>query len=290
MDALTETAQRLSALSRRHYRSAYEAVDWPQTVAHQQWFTSPELISIYGTPCWESLDEPQRMRLSFWEAVNFFSINIHGEKALLEGLAHRLYQPGLEDVTEYLHHFLDEENKHSVWFGTFCMRYAGRVYPDRKVAFPAAFGPAEEEFLFFARAAVFEEIVDRHNAAMAADERLVPVARQINALHHADETRHLVFGRQLVAELWRRHRPAWSPETVTAVRHYLANYLVGTWREYYNPSVYADAGLADPWGTARHAWDHPVAHAHRQRLGRGCVGFLVDAGILDETPTLRGRQ
>lgn len=286
MDALTETAQRLSALSRRHYRSAYAAVDWPQTVAHQQWFTSPELISIYGTPCWESLDEPQRMRLSFWEAVNFFSINIHGEKALLEGLAHRLYQPGLEDVTEYLHHFLDEENKHSVWFGTFCMRYAGRVYPDRKVAFPAAFGPAEEEFLFFARAAVFEEIVDRHNAAMASDERLVPVARQINALHHADETRHLVFGRQLVAQLWRRHRPAWSPETVTAVRRYLANYLVGIWREYYNPSVYVDAGLADPWVTARRAWDHPVTHEHRQRLSRNCVRFLWDAGILDQAPAL----
>ena len=32
MDPLTETAQRLSALSRRHYRSAYAAVDWPQTV------------------------------------------------------------------------------------------------------------------------------------------------------------------------------------------------------------------------------------------------------------------
>ena len=59
MDALTETAQRLSALSRRHYRSAYAAVDWPQTVAHQQWFTSPELISIYGTPWW---DDARRAR------------------------------------------------------------------------------------------------------------------------------------------------------------------------------------------------------------------------------------
>ena len=56
MDPLTETAQRLSALSRRHYRSAYATVDWPLTVEQQQWFTSPELISIFGTPYWESLD------------------------------------------------------------------------------------------------------------------------------------------------------------------------------------------------------------------------------------------
>jgi hypothetical protein len=286
MDALTETAQRLSALSRRHYRSAYAAVDWPETVQQRQWFTSPDLISIYGTPHWESLSDPQRMGLSFWEAVNFFSINIHGEKTLLEGLAHRLYQPGLEDVTEYLHHFLDEENKHSVWFGTFCTRYAGRVYPDRKVAFPTTFGPTEEEFLFFARVVIFEEIVDRYNAAMATDERLVAVARQINALHHADETRHLVFGRQLLAQLWHQRRPHWTTETVTAVRRYLANYLAGTWREYYNPSIYLDAGLADPWVVAREAWDHPATREHRQRLSRRCVGFLVDSEILDETPTL----
>ncbi|HUP70097.1 MAG TPA: diiron oxygenase [Acidimicrobiales bacterium] len=214
--------------------------------------------------------------------MNFYSLNIHGEKALIEGLAVRLYVPALEEVSEYLHHFLDEENKHSIWFGTFCMRYAGRIYPDRKVSFPREYAEGEEDLLFFAKVAIFEEIVDRYNVVMGRDERLVPLARQINANHHAEETRHLVFGRRIVEHLWQRHSPGWTAETVAGVRGYLAHYLEATWREYYNPDVYRDAGLADPYGTARQAWDHPAAVAHRQSLSRTCLRFLTAAGVLEE--------
>jgi hypothetical protein len=42
----------------------------------------------------------------------------------MQGLAARLYRKDLLGVASYLHHFLDEENKHSVYFGGFCTRYA----------------------------------------------------------------------------------------------------------------------------------------------------------------------
>jgi len=286
MEPLAQTVARLSVVSERSYQNPYESIDWPATVDRPQWFTSPELISIYGTPRWETLDDTQKKELSFWEAVNFFSLNIHGEKALIEGLAHRLYQPGLEEAAEYLHHFLDEENKHSIWFGTFCVRYAGKVYPDRKIGFPREFADGEEDFLFFARVAIFEEIVDRYNLTMGKDERLEPVARLINARHHAEETRHLIFGRRIVEHLWRRHRPSWSDDTVADLRRYLAGYLESTWKEYYNPEVYRDAGMADPWVAARQAWDHPAAHEHRRRLSRRCLKPFLDLGILDGEPAL----
>jgi len=277
---------RLSASSRRTYQNPYEAILWPESVERPRWFTSPELISMYGTPRWDLLDDAQRKELSFWEAVNFFSLNIHGEKALMEGLAQRLYQPGLEEAAEYLHHFLDEENKHSVWFGTFCMRYAAKVYPDRKVGFPGEFAEGEEDFLFFARVAIFEEIVDRYNVAMGRDDRLVPVARLINAHHHAEETRHLIFGRRVVEHLWRRHSPSWSDDVIANIRRYLADYLVSTWREYYNPDVYRDAGVDDPWVAARQTWDHPASHEHRRHLSRQCLAPFLAAGILVEEPAL----
>jgi len=286
VEPLTQTAARLSAASRRSYLNPYVSIEWPESVERPQWFTSPELISIHGTPRWDALDDGQRKELSFWEAVNFFSLNIHGEKALMEGLAQRLYRPGLEEAAEYLHHFLDEENKHSVWFGNFCVRYAGKVYPNRNVSFPHEFVEGEEDFLFFARVAVFEEIVDRYNLAMGKDDRLAPVARLINAHHHADEARHLIFGRRVVEHLWNRHRPSWSDETVADVRRYLAAYLVSTWREYYNPEVYRDAGMPDPWVAAREAWDHPAGHHHRRRLSRRCLKPFLDLGILDEEPAL----
>src|SRR5207244_844073 len=143
------------------------------------------------------------------EAVNFYSLNIHGEKALLEGLAHRLYQPDLSEVSKYLHHFLDEENKHMVYFGEFCLRYAGKIYRDRKVAFPREYERGEEDFLFFGRVMIFEEIVDYFNRRMGNDERLSTVAREINRLHHSDEARHLTFGRRIVKELFEQWRPSW---------------------------------------------------------------------------------
>ncbi len=280
-DALVETARRLCASSRRAYQNPYEAIDWPEVLERPGWCTSPELISLYGTPAWEALDDLERQELSFWEALNFFSLNIHGEKALMEGLAQRLHQPGLEDVTEYLHHFLDEENKHSIWFGTFCQRYAGRIYPDRTLSFAREHAPGEEDVLFFARVAIFEELVDRYNSAMGRDPRLVPVARQINANHHAEETRHLVFGRHVVEHLWQRHRPAWDDETLDGVRRHLAGYLVSTWRSYYNPDVYRDAGLAEPAAQVRSAWAHPATLAHRRDLSTRALRWLGDLGVLD---------
>ena len=281
---LAGTVRRLSASSRRAYQNPYQAITWPDDLDRRQWFTSPELVSLYGTPGWEGLSEPRRMELSFWEAVNFFSLNIHGEKALIEGLARRLYQPGLEAVAEYLHHFLDEENKHSVWFATFCLRYAGRIYPDRKVAFPREPAEGEEDLLFFARVSIFEEIVDRYNVAMGGDERLVPVARRINANHHADESRHLVFGRRVVEELWRAGAQRWSPQVVAGIRDHLNAFVVSTWRQYYNPGVYRDAGFADPWATAREAWEHPHSRARREELTRRCLRPLVEAGVLETAP------
>ena len=280
-DTLAEAADRLCASSRRAYQNPYEAIDWPDALERPGWCTSPELISLYATPAWDALGEEARRELSFWEAVNFYSLNLHGEKALMEGLARRLHQPGLEEVTGYLHHFLDEENKHSIWFGTFCRRYAGRVYPDRTVSFPRDHAPGEDDLLFFARVAIFEELVDRYNSAMGRDARLVPVARQINARHHAEETRHLVFGRHVVEHLWARHRRGWSDETVEGVRRHLAGYLVSTWRAYYNPDAYRDAGLAEPHALARQAWEHPATIEHRRTLSGKALGWLADLGVLD---------
>lgn len=282
MADLAATARRLSELSVRDYRSPYDGIDWPETVDRQQWFTSPELISLYATPMWDSLTDEGRKELSFWEAVNFCSLNIHGEKALMQGLAARLYAPQPAEVSDYLHHFLDEENKHSVWFGRFCLQYAGRVYPERKVSFPREYAAGEEDFLFYAKVALFEELVDRYNAAMGADERLAPIARTINANHHADETRHLAFGRLVVDELWRQHSPGWAPETVAGVRSHLTGYLTAMWRDYYNAEAYRDAGIAEPVAVARAAWAADATRAHRLTLTRRCVAFLTDAGILTD--------
>jgi hypothetical protein len=281
---LGDTVDRLSTLSEQRYQNPYEAIRWPASVdPESDWFSTPELLSLYGTDTFDRLAEASRRRLAFHEAANFFSLNIHGEKSLMQGLAARLYRRDLADVARYLHHFLDEENKHSVHFGGFCTRYA-RVYRSRQLAVESA-GPRDvDDFLFFAKTLIFEEIADHYNRIQADDERLHVVARFINRNHHAEETRHLAFGRRLVDALWTACAPDWSGETKADVRGYLDQYFSAVWREYYNPDVYRDAGISDPWEQAESAWAAPAQREHRRNVSAKCLKFLLSAGILEQEP------
>jgi hypothetical protein len=286
MDEFGQVVGKLCEASRKQYVDPYHYLEWPEKLDPEQWTTSPELISLYGTEPYEGLSEPQRKRLSFHEAVNFFSLNIHGEKALVEGLAQRVYRKSSDVITPYLHHFLDEENKHMIYFGGFCMRYAGKVYPDRKLSVPREFAPGEEDFLFFAKVMIFEEIVDHYNVRMSTDERLAPVARQINLIHHREEMRHLVFGREMVQRLFGHYAPQWPAGTLQGVRGYLLGYITATWKEYYNPDVYKDAGLEDPYGLVQRTFGDERCRRHRREVSEKCLRFLVKQGILEEEPEL----
>ena len=275
---LEEVARKLS--DRSAAQPVRPELDWPASIDPDAWFMSPELVSLHGTPAWEILDERARTKLAFHECANFFALNIHGERALMEGLARRLYKRELADVAHYIHHFLAEENQHMSWFGGFCRRYAGGVYPDRKVSLPRTYAPGEEDLLFFAKVLVFELVVDAFNLRMAKDERLHPLAREINRRHHEDESRHLAFGRLVVEELWRRHAPAWSSETKDGIRTYMAAYLDATWREYVNPDVYRDAGLAEPYKLARETFAAPAFAARKREIGGRCTRILREMELL----------
>ena len=67
-------------------------------------------------------------------------LTLQGERPLVAGISDRLYSKRVTaDATEYLHHFLDEENKHMVMFGMFLNRYVGKVYPEKKIALDSLF-------------------------------------------------------------------------------------------------------------------------------------------------------
>ena len=275
---LDTVVQQLSAASRTNAWDPWSDLEWPEVLTPDSgWCTSPELVSLYGTELWSSLAEAARRRIAFFEAVNFFSLNIHGERLLMEGLARRLYQPRLARLAPYLHHFLDEENRHSVVFATFCRRYAGGVYTDRKLRLPASRTPLEEDFLFFAQVVLFEEIVDALNVAMADDTELVPIAREINARHHADEARHLAFGRRVVQEL--ADDPAWTAASRADVAELLGSFLEASWREHVNPAAYRDAGIDEPWRAREAAWSSPDFAGRRAALSAKPVRFLRDLGF-----------
>lgn len=279
-EAIEKLTERLCRISREHAVDPFSRLDWPEALDERQWFVSPELLSLAGTRALEELDEAERMRLSFYEAVNFFSINIHGERLLIEGLARRLYRRTTDDVSAYLHHFLDEENKHMYWFGRFCRDYAGKVYPEKRFAVDRDFAEGEEEFLFFARALLFEELVDVYNRRMAKDERLAPIAREINRLHHFEEARHLVFGRRITARLFERGVTSWNRTIRQRIADELAAFFEATWKDLFNPEAYRDAGLAEPFEVRRRALADPAVAERRAALAARSARTLLDIGAL----------
>jgi hypothetical protein len=274
-------AEKLSEASVRLHYSALEAVPMPATLEKNNWFTAPELMTLFGQPEWDKLSEEKKKLLSFYEAVNFYSLNINGEKALIEGLAKRLYDESRpSEHSRYIHHFLDEENKHMTFFGTFCMKYAGKVYQDRKFNFEREYLDGEEEFLFFLKVFIFEEIADYFNVKMGSDERLVETARKINYYHHVDESRHLAFGRQHLKEVWDQYSASWGNEYKSQLESYIKQYLVSTWREYYNPDVYVDAGLPEAYDLSEKVFTSETAQNFRRTVSENLISYMKKCGIV----------
>ena len=291
METASELAIRLTAQSREQFWNVYTELDWPESLDLSRYCMSPELISIHGTELWDALSEDQRRRLSLYEVANFFSLTLQGERPLVAGLSDRLYSKRVStETTEYLHHFIDEENKHMIMFGLFLNKYVGKVYPEKKMVLDRTYQPGEEEIAFFCKVMVVEELGDYYNVKMMIDDSIEPVVKQINWVHHRDESRHLGFGRRHLTELAERYLPTWDQRTREGFASWLSSYVQSSWNDFYNPSMYKDAGLPE-WGYGtgyairKMALAHPATAEHRRRASKKLVNIFLRLGLLDEAPS-----
>ena len=286
-ESASSLASRLSAASRRKLWDVYSHFDWPEKLDETKWCMPPELCSLYGTDVWNELDEAGQRKLSLYELGNFCSLVLQGERPLVQGLIHRIHgKDSPFEITEYLHHFVDEENKHMVMFGEFCHRYIGKIYPEKKLILPRKYAKGEEDVVFFCKVLVVEEYGDYYNVAIEKDERCDELVRELNRMHHVDEARHLAFGRRFLAELFEHHAGNWPEETLRGFRTWLAEYLRASWGDYYNPTMYKDAGIADAYGVRQMALLHPTCAAHRARASDKLVTYFLKHGLLSEQPAL----
>jgi hypothetical protein len=286
-------AEQLTKASRKQFWDVYTYFQWPETLPEATWYMSPELVSVYGTEIWERMSEEQRQKLSLYEVANFFSLTLQGERPLVAGMSDLLYSSKMSpQATEYLHHFIDEENKHMIMFGMFCSKYIGAVYPEKKIALPREYAKGESEVTFFCKVMVVEEVGDYYNVVMQRDKRIHPLVQELNFVHHRDEARHLGFGREMTKELWEKHSPTWSPEVLTRFRGWLAQYIKSSWADFYNPSMYRDggidkdSGLGDPYEVRQMALAHTACREHRERASKKLVTYFLRNGMLTEAPAL----
>jgi hypothetical protein len=272
---------RLEKLAESGYYNPYTIFDWPDAIEPDKPWMSENLTTLAGTPMWDELTREQQIALTKFEAINFFSLNIHGIRELMSDVVMRIHERTYANVSEFLHHFIGEENEHMWFFAQFCLRYGGKLYP----ALPtlqadsvAHLSPVARELIVFARILIFEEIVDHYNAQMATDQTLPFIAREINRVHHQDESRHVAFGRMVFVNLLGQVATR-DPAEVPVVAEYLENYLQYSIGTLYNPAAYRDAGIPDALALRRRALEHPArVKAHDQVLKR-TRSFLSKSGV-----------
>ena len=263
------------------YYNPYKEFQWPDSLPDEQWWMSPELMTVAETRYVNEFSEAQLMALSKWESIYFYSLNVHGIRELLIEVVKRVQTPEYEEETEFFHHFIGEENEHMWFFATFCTNYGQKIYPNRKINFQVSEMPADiEAFLVFSRILIFEEIVDYFNLRMGKDERLHPIIQQVNRIHHQDESRHIAFGREIVRKLHDyivEHEPA---EKVKEAEEYVRRYLVASVQSLYNPAVYKDAGLPEPYKLRSALLADPARRESDRQILKRTTDYMSRNGII----------
>ena len=278
MAKLESVAAKLVHLTHADTYNPYADLEWP-SVIDGLWM-APELMSVHGTPLADELDEHTYLDLNKWECTKFFSLNVNGIRDLLVALTQRLHAPGYENISEYMHCFITEENEHMWYFAKFCDDYAGKIYEERAVGAEEVPEKDIDNFLIFARALVFEQLVDIYNRKMGEDERLHPFARQLNQLHHVDEVRHIAYG-QLYCEVAFRQLEEKHPQSrLDAVREALERFIRLCIVRLYPAEAYRDTGLERPVRIRSELLRHPARIEYNDELSAAIAKPFVTAGIL----------
>jgi hypothetical protein len=276
--SLQGALRRLCALSVEHAYDVHREFDWPEEIRHDGLWMSADLLSVAGTDRLAQLSEEELRQLSRYELVNFFSFNVHGIRDLMLNVLACIHTEGFEIESEYFHFFLDEENKHMWFFAEFCRRFGGKIYSTRKVEFPTFADEHIQSFLAFSKILISEQIGDYFNVKMMTDGTLPEVVRQVNRVHHQDEGRHIAMGRRVVRKLYERVANDHPKETLGRIGSYIRRYMEFFLESFYNPAVYRDAGLSDPYGWRQSLINDPARLEFHKKALRSPQQFF---GSLD---------
>ncbi|MCY0388969.1 diiron oxygenase [Robbsia sp. Bb-Pol-6] len=282
---------RLMHLSKGQSHDPYERFAWPPRIADDQPWCSDDLLTTYGTEYQDQLSPQQARSLSKWEAVNFFSLNVHGIKGVLAFASSCIYEKKYQDISEYLHIFIGEENFHMWYFAKACLDYAGKIYPSTHL--PGS-GNTDDENLrdlyMFVSTLIFEEFVDYYNHKVGTSDGIIDILKQVNYQHHLDESRHVSFGREVVPRLYAdaialssdpEETKADVSRTVVKMFRYFISLM-------YNPLVYEDSAVVRPLGFAsgnalRNALrSHPARKKMHALWFKRSANFFVKSGLVAE--------
>ncbi|WP_193044093.1 AurF N-oxygenase family protein [Mycolicibacterium baixiangningiae] len=280
--ARTGTARRRQEFSERllkgSVRKSYAPIvdiDWDAPLEPDKFFLPPKVVSIYGTPLWDTMTREQRIELSRQELVNTLSAGIWFENILNQALLRKMMH---QDPTAHATHYelteLGDEARHMVMFGKAIAKVGARpVQPKRYQRMIINLLPLTfRGSLLWVAALVGEEIFDSLQRQMMDDPELQPVVQRLMRIHVAEEARHIQFARDGV----RRRVPHMRRFTKMWVAN--INGVGGLFfrRLFTNPVPYHRVGL-DPGQARQMARTSP----HRREVQ--VLGFASLAAFLDES-------
>jgi len=277
---LSSVVDRLSAAAEADYYNPYKRFVWPNLLDVDGYWMSPELMTVHGTAAAAELDEATLHALSKWESGHFYSLNVHGIRELLIEVVRRIHTSGFEVPTKFFHHFVGEENEHMWFFAEFCLRYLGKIYPNRGIAFSEPESPLVQNFVVFSRILIFEEIVDYFNSRIGSDQRIHPTIRDLNRIHHEDESRHIAFGRQLVTLAFQKVCDEGNDSDPEFCRDYTRRFLDSSVTGLYNPHVYRDAGIVEPLAFRRRVLADPARVTAHEAMTKRTTSFFYRIGAM----------
>ncbi|WP_280827928.1 diiron oxygenase [Mycobacterium sp. OTB74] len=258
-------------------RKSYEPVvdiDWDAPLDPDKFYLPPKVVSLYGTPLWDSMTREQQIELSRQELVNTLSAGIWFENILNQALLRTvMHKDPTARSTHYALTELGDETRHMVMFGRAIERVgANPVQPkwyQRVIinALPLAFKGS----VLWMAALIGEEIFDSLQRQMMDDPELQPMVQRLMRIHVTEEARHIQFARDGVR---RRVRDmGWLGRTWVGN----LNGLGGVFFQFLftHPVQYRRVGL-DPRVARQMARRSP--HRHDTQI----MGFAPLAAFLEE--------
>ena len=263
-------------------------IDWSAPPEPGKIFLPEHRSTLYGTPLWDQLTPEQRRELGKHEAASVAGFGIWLECILMRLLAKVAYEENPATLhVQYALAEMAEECRHSTMFARL-IEWMGVPYygPPRHVhalgrlLTAAAHGPA-----MWGAILIGEEITDRFQREMAADDSIQPVIRMVNKIHILEEARHIGFAR---AELTRSAAKL-SLAELPMQRAVLGRVAFIVARHLISPEVYRSVGL-DPAQAHRVALANPAHHETIRYGGEKIVAFLREAGMIGPPATRLWRK
>lgn len=276
---LESVLNKLIEMTNKDAYDPFKQIIWPSDISKTEYWMSPDLMSINGTEYDSALSSEQKIRLSQWEFVNFCSLNVTGIRELLLEMTARLHTPGFELLSEYLHVLIGEENEHMWYFSKFCLKYSGKIYPDRAISSSGLTEPDLMNIVIFIRVLVFEEIVDFYNRKMGKDKSLPEFIREINWLHHLDEGRHIKYGRMYISVFYKQLQEKYSEDRLLELEKIVKTFMKISVQKLYRREMYIDAGIDEPGKLRKALINHPARAEFNANIIAGTAKFFTKIGL-----------